>query len=243
MVKTIFAWIAGLALVLLFFVIISPDVLRGSFFTQEPRSSGERVYATYCVGCHGEQGLGDGPAAEFLNPKPRNFVEGEYKYFHFNESGPLPSDESLLITVRNGLPGSSMPAFALLSEQQIKDVTDYVKSLRDSDWGDAEPIQAADGPTMIEGETAAEIFDAASCKACHSLAEVGAAGGVGPELNTIGSRLDALEITESIIDPGAVIAAVCPAGPCPAGAMPSNFGERLSETQIETLVEFLVNQK
>ena len=54
---------------------------------------------------YNEEGLGNGPAAEFLNPKPRNFVNGDYKYFHFGEPGPLPSDESLKITVRNGLAG------------------------------------------------------------------------------------------------------------------------------------------
>ena len=83
MITRLFSWLAGLALVLVFMVVISPDLFRGYVFSTEPRSSGERTYATYCIGCHGEKGLGDGPAAEFLNPKPRNFVNGQFKYFHF----------------------------------------------------------------------------------------------------------------------------------------------------------------
>lgn len=242
MVRTIFAWITGLFLVLLFLVIVSPDVLRGYVFSQDDRSHGEQVYATYCVGCHGEDGRGDGPAAEFLNPRPRNFVDGDYKYFHFGEEGPLPSEDSLLITVRNGLPGSSMPAFPLLTEQEIRDVTAYVKTLRGAGWGDEAPIQAANAPVPIEGDTPEELFVSAACRACHTLDALDAAGGVGPSLNDVGARLSYDEIVESIVDPNAVIAEICPAGPCPANAMPSNFGERLSDEQIDVLARFLGEQ-
>jgi hypothetical protein len=33
------------------------------------------VFATRCTTCHGPQGLGDGPGAVALNPKPRNFQD------------------------------------------------------------------------------------------------------------------------------------------------------------------------
>jgi mono/diheme cytochrome c family protein len=243
MLRTIFSWIAGLALVLLFLVIVSPDVFRGYVYSTEQRSSGERVYQTYCIGCHGADGAGNGAAADMLNPKPRNFVDGEYKYFHFGEAGPLPSDESMQITVRNGLPGSSMPAFPLLTEQEIRDVTNYVKSLREGGWGESQPIQAASGVVPIEGETAEELFKNAACYACHALEALDAAGGVGPALDDIGARLSYDEIVESIVEPTAVIASVCPAGPCPEAAMPQNFGERLSEEQVDTLASFLSEQQ
>ena len=95
MVQRMFAWLAGLALVLVFIVAISPDLFRGYVFSEELRSSGRRTYETYCIGCHGDKGEGNGPAAEFLTPAPRNFVNGDYKFFHFGEAGPFPSDESL----------------------------------------------------------------------------------------------------------------------------------------------------
>ena len=241
MLRTIFTWIAGLALVLVFLVIVSPDVFRGYVFSTEQRTPGERTYETYCVGCHGAEGLGDGPAAEFLNPQPRNFVDGDYTYFHFGEAGPLPSDESLLISVRNGLAGSSMPAFPLLTDQEIRDVTSYVKSLREGGWGESTAVQAA--PEPIPGDSAEELFVNAACSACHALDVLAAAGGVGPSLNGIGGRLSYDEIVESIVDPNAVIAEACPAGPCPEGAMPQNFGERLSEEQIDALATYLVEQE
>ncbi len=243
MVRKIIAWIGGLALVLVFFVVISPDIVRGGVFVTETRSSGERVYDTYCIGCHGDTGEGDGDAAEFLTPKPRDFVNGDFKFYHFGESGPFPSDNSLEITVRNGLPGSAMPAFALLADQEIKDVTTYIKSMRAGGWEEQETIQASVDVVMIEGDSAEDIFANAGCLACHQLDVVGAVGGVGPDLNNVGSRLSVDEIIESITDPNAVIADDCPAGPCPASVMTANFAERLTSDQIETVAEFLSEQK
>jgi mono/diheme cytochrome c family protein len=243
MVQRLFAWLAGLALVLVFLVAISPDLFRGYVFSVERSSSGQRTYETYCVGCHGVDGLGDGDAAQFLNPKPRNFVNDAYKFFHFNEPGPLPSDESLKITIRNGLPGSAMPAFPLLTDQEIQGVATYIKSRREGGWAEQEPIQAAVEPVLLEGETGEELFANATCNGCHQLDAVGAVGGVGPNLNDVGSRLSVDEIIESIAEPNAVLAENCPAGPCPAGVMPQNFAERLSTEQIQTLAEYLVTQQ
>jgi mono/diheme cytochrome c family protein len=31
------------------------------------------IFAARCAACHGNQGLGDGPGAVALNPKPRNY--------------------------------------------------------------------------------------------------------------------------------------------------------------------------
>lgn len=243
MVARMFSWLAGLALVLVFLVIISPDLFRGYVFSKDTRSSGRRVYETYCIGCHGENGLGDGEAAIFLNPKPRNFVRGDYKYFHFGEPGPFPSDESLKVTIRNGLPGSAMPAFPLLTDQEIQDVATYIKSLREGGWEEPESTQVTTGGVPIEGETVEEIFANAGCGGCHQLDALGSVGGVGPSLGQVGSRLSVDEINQSIIEPNVVIAENCPAGPCPEGVMPQNFGERLTPEQINALATFLSEQK
>jgi mono/diheme cytochrome c family protein len=238
-----FSWLAGLTLVLVFLVIISPDLFRGYVFSEDSRTSGRRVYETYCIGCHGEQGLGDGPAAEFLNPKPRNFVNGAYIFFHFGEPGPLPSDESLRITIRNGIPGSAMPAFPLLSDQEVQDVETYLKSLREGGWETQERVQAVVEPGSIEGITGDELFVSAGCSSCHQLDTLNSVGGVGPNLSQVGSRLGVEEISQSIQDPDATIATDCPAGPCPAGVMPKYFAERLTPEQINALAQYLSEQK
>lgn len=41
---------------------------------------GAQIFTQYCVTCHGPQGLGDGPVGKTLNPPPRNFQEGKFKY-------------------------------------------------------------------------------------------------------------------------------------------------------------------
>ena len=244
MVTKIFSWLAGLTLVLVFVVAVSPDLLRGYVYSEDRRSSGRRVYETYCIGCHGENGMGDGPAAQMLNPQPRNFVNGDYKYFHFGEPPPFPLDASLRQTLRNGLAGSAMPAFPLLSDQEINDVITYIQSLREGGWENpADSVSSVTVVVEIEGETGEELFVNAGCNGCHQLDAVGAVGGVGPGLNDAGARLSTDEIMESIIDPNAVIAEVCPAGPCPEGVMPLYFGERLTDEQLDTLVIYLSEQQ
>lgn len=243
MTVKIFSWLAGLTLVLIFLVIVSPDVFRGYVFSADARSTGQRTYDTYCIGCHGRTGLGDGEAAVFLNPKPRNFVQGDYKYFHFSEPGPFPSDDSLTITVRNGLPGSSMPAFPLLTDQEIKAVISYTKQFKTGGWIAPKPIQAAPEPVKLAGDTGEELFKSAGCLGCHQFDPLQAAGGVGPNLSDIGGRLQVADIVQSIVMPNAVMALRCPAGPCPPGVMPQNYAERLSEAQIQTLAVYLAGHK
>jgi mono/diheme cytochrome c family protein len=136
-----------------------------------------------------------------------------------------------------------MPAFPLLAEREVLDVINYIKSLRAGGWVEPEPIQASSGAVPIEGTTAQELFVNAGCNGCHQLDVLGAVGGVGPNLNAVGSRLSQAEIAQSIKEPNAVIAESCPAGPCPPNVMPQNFALRLTEAQINTLAQFLAEQK
>lgn len=39
----------------------------------------EQMFATVCVTCHGADGSGKGPAAEALNPKPRNYTDPQWQ--------------------------------------------------------------------------------------------------------------------------------------------------------------------
>ncbi len=48
----------------------------------EQIEAGKRVYFTKCVWCHGVKGSGDGPAADRLWPRPRNFNQGTLKSRH-----------------------------------------------------------------------------------------------------------------------------------------------------------------
>src|SRR5437879_2663222 len=91
-------------------------------------AAGQSVYEQHCAACHGLGGQGDGPAAVWLYPKPRRFTSGLFK-IKSTPSGFLPTDEDLFQTTTRGMPGSSMPSFIYLTEQQRRDVVQYVKSL------------------------------------------------------------------------------------------------------------------
>ena len=84
------------------------------------------------------------------------------------------------------------------------------------------------------------VFLSSGCFACHTIDSVSQAPvAVGPNLTNIGGRADAAYIRESIMDPNAVIAATCPAGPCPPGVMPQTTGLLLSEDELNVLVTYL----
>src|SRR5688572_25141528 len=91
-------------------------------------ATGKTVYQQHCAACHGVNGDGNGPASVWLFPKPRNFSAGLFK-IQSTPPGSPPTDEDLFQTVTRGMPGSSMPSFTYLSEQDRKEVVQYVKQL------------------------------------------------------------------------------------------------------------------
>ena len=86
------------------------------------------LYSRYCVQCHGVNGDGNGVAATYMIPKPRNYQMGIFK-FTSTSYGSKPLREDLLRTVRRGVRGTSMPAFPLLPPKDLEAVVDYVQSL------------------------------------------------------------------------------------------------------------------
>ena len=94
----------------------------------EQETDGRRVYENYCIGCHGQEGRGDGDAAAALSPRPRNFQSGKFK-FRSTPSGKLPKVPDLVRTITCGLPGSAMPGFPLVPEHERRHVARYVQAL------------------------------------------------------------------------------------------------------------------
>lgn len=90
--------------------------------------NGAAVYAKNCRQCHGTTGDGNGPAAVYLLPKPRDYRRGNFK-FTSTLYGSQPLREDLIRTVRRGIAGTSMPSFRLMSQTDMDDVIDYVLAL------------------------------------------------------------------------------------------------------------------
>jgi mono/diheme cytochrome c family protein len=122
--------------------------------------AGKRVYFTKCVWCHGVDGAGDGPAADRLWPRPRNFNQGTFKIRHtasgelplFDAKKPIPGQNDLFETVTHGLPGSAMPSWeGILSEEQRLQVLSFVTSqlVKDRKFDD----QATETQTVLQLDT------------------------------------------------------------------------------------------
>lgn len=89
---------------------------------------GQALYARHCIHCHGAGGAGDGPTARYLNPKPRDYRLGKFKFT--STAGPeKASSRDLLDILKHGIPGTSMPAFRLLSDEDLHALVEYVRWL------------------------------------------------------------------------------------------------------------------
>jgi DMSO reductase family type II enzyme heme b subunit len=149
----------------------------------EQIEAGKRVYFTKCVWCHGVEGAGDGPGADRLWPRPRNFNAGTFKIRH-TASGELPLiDVDLLQTVTHGLPGSAMPSWeGILSVDQRRDVLAFVtmELVKDRSWQDEEfeelhvleldKLAAQAVPMSAESiKRGSELVVENKCIECHGL--------------------------------------------------------------------------
>ncbi len=86
------------------------------------------LYRKHCVHCHGVTGDGRGPTALFLNPYPRDYRAGVYK-FKSTYNPARPTDEDLHRVLINGIPGTAMPSFSLSPQAELESLAEYVKYL------------------------------------------------------------------------------------------------------------------
>jgi mono/diheme cytochrome c family protein len=107
-----------------------PDALsRGTGdIDDETLVLGKASYELYCVGCHGVEGDGNGPAAKRLNPKPRDFRIGKLKFASV-ASGEMPHDEDFMRVLAIGLKGSAMPSFRFVPERERIAIVKYLRTM------------------------------------------------------------------------------------------------------------------
>ena len=138
--------------------------------TPEQAARGKLVYERRCVGCHGVNGDGNGPAATFLDPRPRNFTLGSFK-FRTTPSGSLPTDGDLYRTLTRGVRWTAMPTWHELPEKDRIAVIAYVKTFS-SRWKDEKPeppivIGNPPRPTPELLARGKELYIKAKCFQCH----------------------------------------------------------------------------
>lgn len=106
----------------------SPRLIGSADVSTEHLLHGQAVYEQQCVQCHGVSGDGNGSVAKEMYPRPRDYRKGIFKFIT-TPYGAKPVRSDLLRTVRQGVRGTSMPAFHLLAEDDIESVVDYVLAL------------------------------------------------------------------------------------------------------------------
>lgn len=121
--------------ILLIVVILIPNLVLAAGNAEK----GKEIYNKRCWWCHGEKGAGDGPGAEFLNPPPRDFTAGVYKWKSTPFDEIVPSEQDFIRMIKGGnnhnaiagwtgMNGTSMPGWAdMLSDQDTADLVAYIK--------------------------------------------------------------------------------------------------------------------
>lgn len=147
-----------------------------AFAASDQVEKGQSLYRSNCAFCHGLTGLGGrGP----------NLVAGE----------PKAADEIKRI-VRNGVPGSTMPAFGSFDPEELDAVAVFVRHLASS----GVPPETASGDPA-KGKA---VYGKLGCAGCH---QIGIQGSVyGPDLTRIGGARSLHYLEESIVKPSEDIA-------------------------------------
>ena len=119
LVVTVFV-VSGLAL----------GLFSGSAATQAQEADGkkgEQIYGQFCWTCHGKSGDGQGPIGKTLNPPPRDFTKGEFKF-----GG---TDQNIFDVISNGaasMGGSPLmaPWGAVIPEADRWALVKHIRSLK-----------------------------------------------------------------------------------------------------------------
>ncbi len=173
--------VVGLAI--LAAAVVAPVALSDPGSTDFARyAQGKLVFERNCVVCHGLKGDGNGELAPGLNPRPRSFREGMFK-FRSTPFGKQPADADLRHTIRTGLSGTAMGMFADLSEDDVTCVIAYVKSFSRR-WRKAEnfasPVKLPPRPEWLADEAVSaahaekgRVLFANACASCHGVSADG----------------------------------------------------------------------
>jgi len=138
---------------------------------------GLELYQKYCSQCHGTEGKGDGPAAQFVLPRPRILTDALRFKFRESAGGNLPLDSDIHRVIHDGIPGTSMPKFPLLSDQDHDDLVAAVKSFgedfKDPTYvADAKKIPDLENMKPLESNQASldrgrQVYQDNKCWQCH----------------------------------------------------------------------------
>jgi len=89
--------------------------------TPQMIQSGKALFMSLCVSCHGKNGNGMGPAAEYLSPKPQDFVDNKFRFGS--------SPQQVFHTISKGILGTSMAGIGHISAEKRWQLAYYVLAI------------------------------------------------------------------------------------------------------------------
>jgi len=131
----------------------SPVDAQDARWEEDRLARGVRLYDAHCAVCHGEFGAGDGPASPFLFPEPRDFTRARFRLVS-TENG-VPTRDDLVGTLRRGIPGSAMPAWRWMDEEDLDALAALVRSLA---------VEGVAFELFVEGLSGDEAFEEARAR-------------------------------------------------------------------------------
>ena len=156
----------GLAAVAL---VVWAGVAQAEEATPEELQAGKFIYTRACANCHGDHGKGDGVAAPLLDPRPRDFTRGLFK-FRATPSGKIPTIDDLARTVTHGLTGTAMGQWSELSAKDRRAVLLYVQTFSERFKTEtAVPIKIPPEPPLTMGSVkrGEKWYTEIECNKCH----------------------------------------------------------------------------
>ena len=218
---------------------------------EELVSSGEVLFngAGGCVACHG---LGtrapnlvtDHEGTGTIGVRCANRVPGEecqaYLYASMVDPGAYLVDgfEPIMPDMRVQLSNEQIWALVAYLESVGGEVTVTGADIMATDDGSSTAVATTATTATTAFTDPIDIMNAYGCLSCHEFDGGGLP--MGPAFDGIGARVDADYIRESILDPAA---GASEGFETFLGAMPPIFGDQLTASQLETVVQFLQGQR
>ena len=138
--------------------------------TDELIARGKVMYERKCKSCHGDDGLGHGPAAEFLKRKPVDLTLGVYK-LRSTPKDSIPTDHDIFRTLTMGVGTGIMPGFPKVHPQDRWAMVAFIKTMSTrftkEQPGQVFKVPKRKPPTKESIERGLSIFRMSGCDQCH----------------------------------------------------------------------------
>lgn len=166
--------------VCLFFILVTSVQAwaQEGAYKKEDIAQGGQLFRANCAVCHGP----DGDAVPGIDLGRNQFRR-------------VSTDDDIVKVIRNGIPGTAMPA-ASIPEFQARFIVAYLRSqAQEAVRFTANPGDASRGKALFDGK--------GGCLTCHRV--FGSGSRVGPDLSDVGLYRRSSELEQSLLEPNAEI--------------------------------------